>query len=393
MKLAVSIGELSADEHAAEVVEALKGIDQELEVQGMGGRNLRRVGVRTLVDSEKEASVMGFKEVLGAGAKVFRSFSAMESLLKEWKPDALLLLDYAEFNMRLARKAKALRIPVVYYIPPQMWAWREGRVELMKRYVDLAALIFPFEKEFYRARGYEDTRYVGHPFINRFKDRLKRRETTRSTLGLKDKDKVVAIFPGSRASEIERHVNVVRKAVSILRERHENLVPIIGVAQSLKEGPKKILSELERNDKIVLYGGDSFDLLAAGDSGIIKSGTSNLQAAFAELPFVMIYKASIVSEIIARILVPTRVFSIVNVLRSETVLELVQGRCTPEAISDETEKLLFDSSSRNEMLQGFKKIVQDLSSFEKAPEFERSLTVADRVASMVVAASARRNVE
>jgi len=380
VKLAISVGELSADEHAAEVVAALKSQIPTVEVRGMGGRNLRAEGVDTFIDSESEASVMGFKELFGSFSKVIRAFKEMELLLKEWKPDALLLLDYADFNMRLADKAKKIGVPVVYYIPPQMWAWREKRVEEMKRNVSKAALIFPFEKDFYSRRGYQNTRYVGHPFFSRLKDRTTRRTTLRKTLGVKDSDKVLIVFPGSRTSEIERHIDVIKETIDILRKDHNDIVPIIGVASSLSEKAEKHLLNL---DGIELYKGDSFDLLCAGDAGIIKSGTSNLQAAFAHLPFVMIYKASIVSELIAKALVPTRTFSIVNVIQKGTISELVQRDCNPKKLAIECEKLLYDSSVRHEMLNAFEKLISQLSSYEDVPEFAGTNTPAERVAKII----------
>lgn len=384
MKLAISVGELSADEHAAEVVAALKSQIPNLEVRGMGGRNLRAQGVDTFIDSESEASVMGFKELFGSFRKVIRAFKEMESLLKEWKPDALLVLDYADFNMRLASKAKKIGVPVIYYIPPQMWAWREKRVETMKLNVSRAALIFPFEKDFYSLRGYQNTRYVGHPFFSRLKDQSVKRATVRKVLGYKDQDKVLVIFPGSRTSEIEKHVDVIKETINILRGKHDDIVPVIGVASSLSEKAEAVLQNLKTSEGIELYNGDSFDLLCAGDAGIIKSGTSNLQAAFAHLPFVMIYKASIVSELIARIVVPTRTFSIVNVIRERTVPELVQRDCNPKNLALECEKLLYDSLKKREMLNAFEEIINLLSTFEDVPEFVGTNAPAERVARMIL---------
>ncbi|RIL11329.1 MAG: lipid-A-disaccharide synthase [Proteobacteria bacterium] len=386
-KVAISVGELSGDEHAAHVIRALSRISPEVTVKGMGGRNLRDAGADTVVDSEVSASVMGFADVLLSAPKILSTYGRMKTLLREWQPGVLILVDYPDFNLRLARYAKSLGIRVLYFITPQLWAWRSGRVELFRRYVDQAAVIFPFERQFFEERGYKGAVYVGHPFSDTIK-----RESPESEIsfkkdfsiehGLDPHRPIVALFPGSRRHELKRHLAPILEGAKLLQAKHNQVQFVLAASPSLSSSGFLESASLPSNLRIVTS--NSLGVLRVSDAAVLKSGTSNLQAAFLGVPFVMFYKASPLSEWIVRSFVKVREFSIVNVIESGTVNELLQQEAEPQAVSANLERLLFDQAAREKMVRDFGSIRELLAKYDEASGLTGCQGYAERVARMVL---------
>lgn len=369
MKLLVSAGERSGDEHAARVVAALKKLlPQGVECRGMGGSALRKEEVELLVDFETHGAVMGVSEVLKTLPRHFKELAILKGALKNWKPDAVLLIDYAEFNSILAKAAKKLGIPAYHFIPPQVWVWREGRLESMKSNLIGAGVLFPFEEKFYHDRGFLTAKFLGHPLV----DEISKKEdkfSVRTKLGISGESHVLALFPGSRRQEINKHLPIFIDVVNSLSSKIPNLVPLVAASKELKDDMIPSSWKVHR--------GDSLDVLEASDVGLIKSGTSNLQAALVGLPFAMIYITSFLSACVGHLMLKISQFSIVNLLVPGTIREFIQNKAKAESISQEILRLFNNKAYREEILKRFEKIRSELSK----GDFKPNQTPQERVAS------------
>ncbi len=382
MKICISAGETSGDEHAAGLVRALKLLLPQAEFSGMGGSKLRAEGVNTVVDCEKSASVMGFGDVLKSLSKIYRTLSDLKLHLSKTKPQLLILVDYPDFNLKLAKFAAQNNIPVFYFIPPTIWAWRESRVNLIKSYVRRVALIFPFEKKFYEKHSYLEAYYVGHPFS----DSLQRtppagsRENWFRRHKLDPSKPLVALLPGSRKGEIERLLQLTLDSAKLLRASHPEVQFVIGIAPNLNSDD--FVSLLAETNWISFVQGETENLLRFASAGLLKSGTSNLQAAFLGLPFVMFYKASLFTQAIAKLMIRVGQYSPVNVIRNNTVVELTQKEANSKRIAAELERLLFDHNYRAHIQEGLSQVRAGLSQAETHALFADAKTAYERAAKL-----------
>ncbi|MEZ4753671.1 MAG: lipid-A-disaccharide synthase [Bdellovibrionota bacterium] len=361
MKIAISAGETSGDEHGAKLALALKDLSPQAELIGMGGRNMRAAGVATFIDSEESASVMGFKDVILSLGKIFKTLNQFKQELSKHKPDLLILIDYPDFNLSIAKHAHNLGIRTVYFIPPKLWAWRSSRVEKIKKHIDCMACIFPFEPAFYQSKAYDKAQFVGHPFTscNDFTEpSQEERERFLRTLNLNPVKPVLTIFPGSRKREVIDHLNLLLEAVRIASKSQPEIQTIVTAAPNISN---ELLNRFQSTDaKFSIYRGDSIETLRMADAGIIKSGTSNLQAAFTGLPFAMFYKMGAFSEIVANLLVPLDEYSIVNIIRPKSIRELIKHESHPESVAQEILKLLFNDQYRTSLKKSLQQVVNSL---------------------------------
>lgn len=333
LKIAISAGEISGDQHAACLVAQLKNLNPNLSIKGMGGKNLLNQEVELVVDSEKSAAVMGFSELIGGFRKVYRALSTMKLLLKQWRPDILILVDFPDFNLRLAKYAKKLGIKVFYFISPKLWAWRAGRVKQIKANVDHLALIFPFEEEFYKQHKFDRKTFVGHPYAESIKRSTKDRLEFCKEFNLNPDKPILAVLPGSRQSELKAHLPVLENSLKIIFDKQPDIQVVYALARPV--------DNYKFPSNITVCYGRSLDLMRAADLGLIKSGTSNLEAGLCDLPFAMFYKASKFSETIFKFFSPNfKDFSMLNILKSGTVREYYQENFTAENLAIEVEKLL-----------------------------------------------------
>ncbi len=391
LRIAISAGELSGDEHGAALARALRACSPDVSLRGMGGKNLRDANVTTDVDCEKSGALMGFYEVFRGFANVFRAMREMKKLLREWRPHLLILIDYPDFNLRLAAYAKKLGIPVFYYIPPKVWVWRAHRVKKLIALVDRIALVFPHERAFLESRGYHRASYVGHPFVDTLAARVgadgAARTRARQALGIEEDRCAVALFPGSRKSEVARNLKNMLDGFRLLKKKIPDLCGIIPLPATLKKD--SISTQIRPDDDISITDGRSLDVLRACDVGLLKSGTSNLQAAFVGLPFVMFFIPPRVGAAILRVLTYINEFSPVNIVRPHTVVELIQGQASPQNIASHLEDLLLNKEKREALQQGLADVVKKLSSYDREPGFEKCHTSYERVAEMVLQEVAR----
>lgn len=346
-------GEASGDLHGASLVREIKKIDPKVAFGGIGGRALRSAGVDVWFDS-KDLAVVGIFEVIVSLAKILQAFTYLRHFLKTHKPDLLILIDYPDFNLPLAKVAKKYGIPVMYYISPQVWAWRKGRVRNIARFVDKMVVIFPFEVAFYRTYNV-DVEFVGHPLLDIVRP-ISLKEETRRRLGLREDKTTIALLPGSRGSEIRRMLPSMLGAAKILKEALPDVQFILSIAPTL--GRRDIeplipshVKDLKVTDSYI------YDVMNACDLIITASGTATVEAAIMNTPMVVIYKVSPLSYFIARRLVKVNHIGMVNLIAGERVVpELIQDEATPDRIATECLKILGDELVANSIKEKLKRV-------------------------------------
>lgn len=347
-RVLVVAGEASGDRHAAGLMREAARLDPDLRFVGIGGQAMREAGLRPVFESES-ISVVGFFEVVRHLPVLRRAFAACEKVLEEEKVDAVLLVDYPGFNLRLGSRARRAGVPVVYFISPQVWAWKPGRVARIARVVDRMLVVFPFEVDFYRERGLE-VDYVGHPLADTLKPVRSAREIL-DALGLEAQDPVLGLLPGSRPSEIRRNLPPAMGAVRLLRRFFRRLQVVMPLAGNLAEkAAREILGE-HRDLDVTPVRAPLADVLPACRAAIVSSGTATLETALLEVPMVVIYRLNALTAAVARRLTVTDTFALVNIVAGERIVpECIQERCTPEIIAKEAERLLGDEVHRRSVV-------------------------------------------
>ncbi|MCW8840694.1 MAG: lipid-A-disaccharide synthase [Gammaproteobacteria bacterium] len=346
-------GEASGDHHAARLVEELHKCAPDVHFAGIGGERMRRAGVEILVDSA-DMAVVGLVEVLANYRFLKGVLDRMRGELRERRPDMLILVDYPDFNLRLAATAKELGIKVLYYISPQIWAWRQKRVYKIKKLVDMMAVVFPFEVPFYEQAGVP-VRFVGHPLVDEVKSELDR-EQAFEAFGLDPQRPVLGLFPGSRRSEIKRLLPTVLKSAALVKERMPEIQFLLPRASTLSDeflAPYLAESDLE----ITVVPGRSYDVMRACDAIISASGTATLEIALMQVPLVVLYKIAPLSYRIISRLLKVEHIALCNIVAGERVApELIQHDATPQKISREALSLLGDQQRAAAMRKRLGKI-------------------------------------
>ncbi len=337
--LLISAGEASGDMYAARLATALK---QRLDVAlfGMGGPQMRAAGVEIITDYS-EVSVVGITEVLKRLPSLIR---AMRHLLDEAeyrKPPLAILTDFPGFHLRLARKLRHKGIRNVYYICPKFWAWRPWRVNLVRRRFAHALCIFPFEEQFY-ADARVPVKFIGHPLVGNVKATLSR-ELFCKKYGLQEGEPIITILPGSRRGEIAHHLPVLVEAIAEIRQRQPSpLQFVVAVAHGL-DAPQ-LKTEFPSDWGVAFVVDDTYNALAAADLAIVSSGTATVETALLGKPMIVVYRLSPLTARLAKPLVRTKFFSMVNLIAGRAVVpELIQDDFTPKRLAEETEKLLSTS--------------------------------------------------
>jgi lipid-A-disaccharide synthase len=350
-RLLVSCGEPSGDLYAAELVRQLRGIAGELDVFGLGGDRLQAEGA-LLLAHVRDLAVVGLLEVVRHLRRLRSVFQAVLSEVDRVRPDVAILVDYPDFNLRLARQLKSRGIPVVYYVSPQVWAWRSGRIDTIRRTIAHMIVIFPFEEALYRAAGVPVT-FVGHPLVELVHPAADRRGFL-ATHGLDPGRPVVAVLPGSRSQEVGHNLPSIAAALRRLGNLRPDVQPALAVAPSVD--PPIYAAEL-RDIGIARVVGQTHALLGAATAGIVASGTATVEAALLGLPMVVVYRLSPLTYALGRPFVRVPHYAMANLIAGrEVVKELIQGNFRPEAVAGETLRLLSDEQRRSEVLQGLAEV-------------------------------------
>jgi lipid-A-disaccharide synthase len=340
-------GEVSGDLHAAGVARELKARGAPYRLVGIGGDRMRAAGVE-LIEHSAHLAVMGFVEVLGTLRRHWSLLNDLKARFRSGNVAAAVLIDYPDFNMLVAGAAKAAGVPVVYYITPQVWAWRAGRLDTLARTVTKAAVILPFEEPLLREKGIDVT-FVGHPLLDHV-GTLPSREEARSQLGLEGDARVLALFPGSRRQEIEHHVEGFAGTALELKRRDPSLEVVVAAAPHVTIDPARWPFRIVKSA--------SFTLLRAADAALCKSGTTTLEASVAGCPFVLAYRTGQLNYEIARRIVRINDIGLVNwVAGYRLAPEFVQDALQPRAVADALGPLLDrDNPRRKEMVDGLRRV-------------------------------------
>jgi lipid-A-disaccharide synthase len=339
-------GEASGDLHAGAVAAQLKTLRPDLALTGVGGANMASAGVQLLYDY-RDLAVMGFMEVVKHIPKHAALLKRLRTRINSGDVAAVVLIDYPGFNMKVAQAAHEAGVPVVYYITPQVWAWGAKRLPKLARLVTKAAVILPFEEALLREHGI-DTTFVGHPLLDRAAG-LPSRGEARRRLGISDSDKLLALFPGSRAQEIARHLDPFVATARELERRHPGLRVLVSAAPTVHIDATRCPYQLIPNA--------SLDVLRAADVALCKSGTTTLEAALTECPMAIGYRTGGLSYLIAKRVVTIPYIGLVNVVAGrEVVPEFIQDALQPMQVAASLDRLLTDTECRTTMIAGLREV-------------------------------------
>lgn len=354
-KVAIVAGEASGDLHGGELIKHLKKRHPTWEFFGIGGKNMREAGVQTLVDVAT-LSTMGGIEIISHLTTIFRAFQDMVRGLKTNKPDLLILIDFPDFNLRLAKKAKQLGIKVLYYISPQIWAWRKGRIKIIKKYVDHMAVVLPFEIKFYSQENIPVT-FVGHPLVSTVHPTLTRTEAFDYFKLDATHHPIIGLLPGSRHSEIERLLPILLTTAKKLQQCYPNALFLLPKASTIS------LSTLEHHLKSApelctrITESHTYDAFQLCDVTIAASGTVALELALLNIPMVIIYRLSAFSYFLGKLLIDVPFFALCNHIAYQSIVpELIQDDANPNRIFAETRKILDNEKYKQNMKLNLSKI-------------------------------------
>jgi lipid-A-disaccharide synthase len=329
--------------YGAQLIEALRRRDSALEFFGVGGQRMRAAGCDTVVDA-KDLAVVGITEILSHLPKIYGLFHSLIAEADRRRPELAVVIDSPAFNWRVARQMKKRGIPVVYYVAPQFWAWRQGRVKLLRKYVDKALVIFPFEEKFYRDRGVDAT-FVGHPLADMPMPTISREEyAVWNKIDLRKP--WITLMPGSRVKEVRMNLPTILDAATQLGPEYEYLLPVAPTLdpQLLRE------SALGRGVTLV---SEAIPALHHSRAAVVASGTATVEAAMVGTPFVMVYLVSPLTYALGKPRIKVPYFAMVNLIAGEEVVpELVQHDFTANKVVAELRKILPDGPPRNRMLEG-----------------------------------------
>ena len=346
MKYYIIAGEASGDLHGANLIASLKKKDNRAKIRAWGGNLMKKQGA-TLVKHYRDLAFMGFVEVLLHLRTILKNLSFCKKDILKYKPDAIILIDYPGFNLKIAKFAHKHNIKVYYYISPQVWAWKKRRVYTIKEVVDKMLVILPFEKDFYDDYRV-DAHFVGHPLLDELsKVRYINRSNFARQNKLDPKKEIIALLPGSRKQEVTRMLGVMMKVMDKFPEYQF----VIGCAPSL---PESFYRELVGNENVHLVFNKTYQLLQVASAALVTSGTATLETALFYVPEVVCYKGNKISYLIAKNLVKVKYISLVNLIMDKPVLkELIQNDLTPKNIEEELNDLLTNHKKQRQLLEDY----------------------------------------
>ncbi len=363
--------------YGAQLIDAVRRRDPSLQFFGVGGDRMRAAGCDTVVDT-KDLAVVGITEILSHLPKILGRYRNLIREADRRKPDLAIVIDSPAFNWRVARQMKRRGIPTIYYVAPQFWAWRQGRVRLLRDYIDKALVIFPFEEKFYRDRGV-DAAFVGHPLAELPAPPITR-EDYAEQFQIDPKKQWITLMPGSRVKEVRMNLPTILESAGLLGDEYEYLLPVaptldrdflIRVSAPLGAGPEKFTLVAE-----------ALPALFHSRAGIIASGTATVEAAMMNTPFVMVYRVSPLTYLLGKPRVKVPRFAMVNLIAGkEVVPELVQHDFTAEKVVSSLKMILIDGPERNRMLAG---LAQVKAALRGTGEAQPAPQPADRAAEIIL---------
>jgi lipid-A-disaccharide synthase len=357
MKYYIIAGERSGDLHGSNLIKELRKKDPEAEIRGWGGDMMQEAGM-DLVRHYQDMAFMGFAEVIKNLRKIFGYLGEAKADIANYKPDVVILVDYAGFNLRIAKFAKNKGLKVFYYISPKIWAWNQGRAHKIKKVVDRMFVIMPFEKEFYKRFDY-DVDYIGNPVSDSVTDHVPNPDF-RTKNKLYNAKPIVAILPGSRAQEIE---NMLEVMLSVLPSFRDFQFVVAGVSTFGKDYYEQY--NKDKNIKIVYD--QTYDLLSHSVAALVTSGTATLETALFNVPQVVCYKTSKLSYTIGKLVIKVPYISLVNLIAGKQVVtELIQDDFTPKQVTAELKSILFDKHFIKRQKDGYALVHEKIGEYRTA---------------------------
>ncbi len=352
------VGEASGDLHGSHLVRALRERDSTLDISAVGGEALKREGAKIIFDVARIAG-MGLTELAGNLTSLWRAYSRVKKNLREQRPSLLILIDFPDFNLRVARVAKRLGVPVLYYISPQVWAWRKRRIAEIARLADRVAVVFPFEAPLYEQAGVK-VEFVGHPLLDVARASRSREETL-ARLGLDPSKQTIALLPGSRRREVAYHLPVMIEAAEILSREMALQFILVRASTVGRDSLERSLSGSSVG--VSLSDGDAYNVLHACDLAWTASGTATLETALMLRPMVIVYRLARITYALARRLVRVDSIGMANIIAGEKVVpELIQNEVTAERIAAESRAILGDRELRERMISKLSEVRAKLGS-------------------------------
>ncbi|CAM3111626.1 lipid-A-disaccharide synthase [Legionella steigerwaltii] len=371
-RVVIIAGEESGDVHASVLIRQLKATYPDIEISGIGGQHMQEAGAQIISDLAR-FGVTGLTAVIRHLNVIRKAFVTIKKHLNQQKPDLLILVDYPGFNLRLAKYAKQkLGIKILYYISPQIWAWKANRIHLIKKCVDRMAVILPFEKTLYE-KAEVPVNFVGHPLVEKITS-VDNSQSQRTALGLPQDANIFALLPGSRTNEIKYHMPILRDTAQILQQRYPNLHFVIPVADTINpETIKHYFSDM--NLPISFVQGKAINCMAAADFIIVSSGTASLECALLEKPMCIIYRSSFLSYVLAMRFIRVKFFGLCNLLANRMIVpEFLQYDCNAYELTRYIDHFYNDPDQPTKMISQLTKVKNSLSS-EKSDRSLFSLVV------------------
>ena len=368
-KVMIVAGEASGDMHGAALVYEMSKINPSLNFYGIGGSQLGKMGVKLFVNNSSLA-VMGITEVVSKLISVLKILAMMKKSLDDDRPDLVILIDFADFNLRLAKAAKKKGIKVFYYISPKVWAWRKARISQIKKFVDRMAVIFPFEVDTYAAKGYT-VNYVGHPLVDMVKSHYTKQDS-RKKIDITENKTTIALLPGSRLSEVTKLLPEMLLAAEILAQKIPDIQFVLPLADTLEE---KIIFDISKSSslKIKVIAGKTYDVISSADLAIVASGTATLETGLLGVPMIIIYKFSPFSALIARMLITPQPIGLVNIIAGKTIApELLQQEANANRIASEALAILLNEEKKQEIIAQLQDIRTKLGEAGAQEELRKS---------------------
>ncbi len=357
-KILIVCGEPSGDLLAGNLAEALMRLDPEIKISAVGGTNLAKSGCEIFYDI-KGLSVMGFFDVLKKLPKFFGLKKIVLEKINTDKPDAIILVDFSGFNLRLA-KAINKRIPVIYYVSPQVWASRKGRINCIKKFISMMVVLFKFEEEFYRKNGIQAT-WVGHPLLDLVKPSLQKQEFL-DNFRINPAKKIIALLPGSRKQEVKLILPIMLEAASLINQAIPQIQFIIAKSPNLD-------MQIYRDEylkfplDLKIIDGKTHDCLHTADASMVCSGTATLEAAIVQKPFVIVYKTNLLNYLLYRPQIKIPYIGMVNIVAGKKIVtEFIQFSAKPKKIADSMLKFLQEPSAANSLTQNLQTVKNSLGS-------------------------------
>jgi len=361
--------ENSAENYGADLVREFRHFHPGMDFYGIGGKQMQENGVELLF-SIQDLSFIGIFEIIFHIPRILRILNTVTKQAKKRNTKAAVLIDSPDFNLRVAKKLKKQSLPVLYYVSPTVWAWRKNRLQTIKKHTSKIMLIFPFEEKIYKDEQIPAA-FVGHPLVKKVRVSLSR-QAFFAKHGIKDTKKLITLLPGSRQSEIKRHLPILVKALDLIKKKHDCQF-VLKLSDNIdREEIKEYFKGHFSPVKILTQ--DGYEAMAYSDLVLSACGTANLETALLETPLISFYRISPLSYITGKKLVKIRHFSIVNIISGKEVIpELIQKNFNPESIFEKASQILDSSEIRNKMITEFKKIKQELGDKDAASNAAKEL--------------------